>query len=140
MELQFILFPFLFIGMWVFITFLISKGGWSKLAGKFQIEKPPIAKSLGLISGYINKTRYKNALILKYNDEGIFLSVLFLFRLFHPPLFIPWEEIKGTEESKVLLFKFRTLKIGDPVIARIKLNENTFQKLKDALEKHLSER
>lgn len=43
------------------------------------------------------------------NKEGLGISVLFLFRPFHPPLFIPWDQINIGERSRLLLFEGQEL-------------------------------
>lgn len=42
------------------------------------------------------------------NREGLFLAVIPIFRIGHPPLFIPWHDI-STEDRKQLIF-FRAVK------------------------------
>jgi hypothetical protein len=36
---------------------------------------------------------YNNCVTIGANFQGIHLSVLFLFRVGHPPIFIPWEDV-----------------------------------------------
>ena len=44
-------------------------------------------------------TNYNNVLTIGANREGLYLSVLFIFRLGHPPLFIPWTETAFKEKE-----------------------------------------
>ena len=53
---------------------------------------------------------YENCVTLKITDQGLHLSLIFIFRIGHPPLLVPWEEIhvekyKGwlTEYAKLTL-------------------------------------
>jgi hypothetical protein len=39
------------------------------------------------------------------NPNGIYLSVLFIFRIGHPPLFIPWPDVSMREKRFLIFFK-----------------------------------
>jgi hypothetical protein len=73
-------------------------GGWHRLATRFRSaaaingEERRFA-SMTLGSGFF-PARYRNTLFLTVARSGIGLSVLFLLRLLHPPLFIPWAEVE----------------------------------------------
>ena len=87
-------FPFLFAGLWVLVSFIISRAGWAALAANYSTSIPFKGHNVGFISASINGANYNNSLILKYNEVGIYLRPIIFFRLFHRPLFIPWREIK----------------------------------------------
>ena len=124
-------FPFFFIGMWVLVEFIISKMGWSGLASKYKSDTEFIGNRIGIISASINFANYRNVLILKYNDEGIYLKPIILFRLFHPPILIPWSEIKEVRDKRILLFHLKQFIIGDPIVAKLEFYNSTFKKFKD---------
>ena len=121
-------FPFLFIGSWVLISFIISKMGWSNLVSKYKFDNNFIGNNIGMISASINNASYRNSIILKYNNEGIYFKTLFLFRLFHAPFFIPWEEIKNIKNKQFFFTSLVELSIGSPVIAKIKISQSTYSK------------
>ncbi|QIL74542.1 hypothetical protein [Hymenobacter sp. HDW8] len=134
MEYLVYLFPVFFISIWVFVTYIISKFGWSDLVSHYKANDNFVGKRIGLISASINRTNYNNSLLLEYNSEGIYLKPIFLFRLFHDPILIPWKDIKEVRDKKFIFFDFKELIIGDPPVAVIKLNEKTFTKMeKDIL-------
>lgn len=54
---------------------------------------------------------YRNCLRLGANQDGLYLAVLFLFRFMHPPLFVPWSEIKITRK-RGLFGEYVTLTMG----------------------------
>ncbi len=63
--------------------------------------------------------RYHSSLIFSAYDEGIKISIFFLFRLAHPPLFIPWSEFKHVRcDNKLFSQKIR-MTIGKPEITRV---------------------
>lgn len=45
---------------------------------------------------------YGNCLRLGANGDGLYLAVLFLFRFMHPPLLVPWREIKVRRKKRWL--------------------------------------
>ena len=114
MQYSSYIFPFLFRGMWVSATFIISKMGWSDLASKYQTNAVFTGDKAGLISASINNANYKNSLILKYNEEGLYLKPIFLFSLFHKPILIPWEEIKEVRDKKIFFYDLKELIVGIP--------------------------
>ncbi len=98
-------FPFIFIGTWIFVSYMISKMGWDKLAEKFKANDKFEGKRIGLISMTINSGNYKGAVILSYNHQGIYLKTMILLRLFHPAVVIPWSEIKEARDSCLRILK-----------------------------------
>lgn len=124
------IFPFAFIGLWILVTFIFSKLGWAALAANYQFDGVFTGQRIGIISGSINGINYKNSLILMYNDEGLYLKTIFLFRLFHKPVLVPWKEIKTVRDKSMLLFSVKELMVGDPHVARISIPEGVFDKIK----------
>jgi len=126
-------FPFLFIGMWVLISFVLSKKGWADLVTNYTINRSFEGRRVGIITASINSVNYKNSLVLQYNEEGIYLRPVVLFRLFHPPVLIPWKEIKEVRDKKILFISYKELIVGHPFVAAIGLNQNTFRKIEKQL-------
>jgi hypothetical protein len=124
-------FPFFFIGMWILASYSISKKGWQDLAEKYALTGYFTGASVGLISAGINGFQYNNCLILKYNGQGMYLVPIFLFRLFHKPIFIPWNEIKDVRKKKLFFVQLDELIIGDPFVATIRIKESTFRKIEN---------
>ncbi len=122
-------FPLFFIVGGISICYIISKMGWTDLAAKYETSPEFIGTKIGLISANINSANYKNSLILKYNDEGIFLRPIFLFRLFHKPILIPWQEIKSIRTKKNFFSSYNELLIGSPYVATITISNSIFQRL-----------
>jgi len=123
------LFPFFFVGMFVFVMFILSKKGWSDLANRYQFDGVFQGNRYGIISAAINGVNYNNCLMLKYNEQGFYLRPILVFRLFHKAVFIPWREIKDTRDKKVLFVQLKELVIGDPAIAIMQMRYSTFEKI-----------
>ena len=45
-------------------------------------------------------SHYSNVIRMTAADDALFLSVLFLFRVGHPPLRIPWKEIEISQTRR----------------------------------------
>ena len=123
------LFPFFFAGMWVLVSFILSKTGWNNLAQKFRTNDAFHGTRIGIISASINSASYNNSLVLRYNYDGIYLRPVLFFRSFHPPIFVPWSEIKYVRDKKIFLTRLKELVIGDPCIAMITIKASAFNKL-----------
>ena len=97
-----LLFPVFFIGLWALIGLLISfLSGWWVLASRFSTTEQPFGdvKTAGpLFYGVYLRfwTHYSSVVRITAAHDALYLSVLFLFRIGHPPLRIPWNEIRFT--------------------------------------------
>lgn len=85
----------LFITIWVAVSLILSfVGGWRALSREYRaphtVPERGWVERRALFSG---RARYKNILRLTASDTGIYLSVAFPFRIGHPPLFFPWEDL-----------------------------------------------
>jgi len=74
---------------------LISRlGGWNTLSVYYRSPGPFLNKPWRFQSAQMRwLIRYNNCLTIGSNSQGLYLSMLFLFRAGHPPLFIPWTDI-----------------------------------------------
>lgn len=124
-------FPFLFIAGWVGGCFLLSLiGGWWSLATEYKLEGDFDGKKLWFRSGRLGMTGYGACLVLGAGSQGFYLSVLPLFRLGHPPLLIPWQDVEVSEESvfwvKRVVFRFKKvpkIRFALPKQVALKLRE-----------------
>jgi hypothetical protein len=94
--MDFLLFPLL----WVTITFAISLGGWRQLATHYRVTNLPFDANVSSLSyAKMGWADYKNVIRAGACQEGLVLKVFFLFRLFHPPLLIPWSAVGSIQSS-----------------------------------------
>lgn len=98
-----------FVLLWVAISFLISRlSGWGDLASYYSYNGQLVTRKLYLQSGSLRwLTGYRGCLTIGATPEGLYLAVLFLFRMGHEPLFIPWREI--SIRRKNIIFGLRML-------------------------------
>ncbi len=97
-----------FCALWIFITFLISRtGSWHQLSKTYTTSYiPPKEKIIKRQLGKIGIARYKFSLTIAFTDQGLYLSVNKAFRLFHPPLLIPWNKIKNPRKSADIPYRY----------------------------------
>ena len=122
-------FPVIFIPFWVLVCLIISLMGWRELSKKYRFNGKFKGISYGLTSGTINSINYRSSLVMKCNDQGLYLDVFFLFKFFHPAIFIPWKEIRHVQEQKIFFLYYTELTINTPSATKIKLYTNTFKKI-----------
>ncbi|WP_028663861.1 hypothetical protein [Runella zeae] len=89
--------------LWSGIVFLMSYlSGWQRLALKYKT--PLQSKSLYTgISGRIGSVSYNGILRLGFNENGLYLHVMSLFGIGHPPLLFPWSVLKNLHETHFLM-------------------------------------
>lgn len=98
------LFPFAFVTIWCAVVFMLAViGGWSRLAQYYQASSKFEGKTWGFRSGRMGITNYSGCLTIGVNDYGLYLAVFPLFRVGHPPLFIPWYDITTSKSRKFFI-------------------------------------
>src|SRR5215212_11980348 len=132
------LFPFLVIGMFILVMYIMSKMGWDDLVANYEASVPFTGQRVGIISASINSLGYRNSLVLKYNDQVMLLKPVFILRLFHKPIFIPWSEIKEIRDKKILFTNLKQFIIGNPFVAVIGMEKSTFSKIENYLHYKIS--
>jgi hypothetical protein len=101
-----IVFPFMFCGMWIFVSMLISiVGGWKKLAQSYPDSSPKRKYTYTFQSGRMGPANYQGVLKIGADETGLHLAVVVLFRLFHPPLSSPWEDLRQLEFTQIFFTK-----------------------------------
>jgi hypothetical protein len=96
-----------FIGLWVFISLFLSfLGGWQVLGQACRAQDKIEGHRW---RGQSGSTRfgvsYNRCLNITANSIGIGISISLLFRIGHPPLFIPWTDITLREEKFLFFWK-----------------------------------
>jgi hypothetical protein len=78
-------------------------------------------------------TSYGNCLIVGLNPDGIYLSVFFLFRIGHPPLFIPWPDVSMRERRFLFFFKQVELRFAKCSSIPFVISRRLMNRISDAL-------
>ncbi len=85
----------LFPVFWCFISIFLSRtGGWDVLATEYATDLGPPASVSTFQTGRVGFVNYGSCLRIATNDVGLHLSVLLPFRVGHPSLLVPWDDIR----------------------------------------------
>jgi hypothetical protein len=121
-------FAIFFVTLWCFICFLISLlSGWFSLSRRFKKQSEPYGEthSAGPFF-YTVYTRfwshYGSVIRMIAAEDALYLSVLFPFRVGHPPLRIPWNEIK-LSRTKRFWFRYVVLTLGNQEHIPMRISE-----------------
>jgi hypothetical protein len=110
-------FPF-FVLIWLGVSGLLALvSGWWSLATHFRTEDSVQGGTFRFASGSMGArlfpVHYGNCLFVTVNENGFGLAILFLFRMFCPPLFIPWSAIASIEPKRFLLFSYTLVRLRE---------------------------
>lgn len=105
-------FPVVFAGLWISVTWLTAAlGGWRVLAAAYADPTPWAGQALPNRNGWMGLWGYGWSLTMGADHHSLHLSVMAPFRVGHPSLRIPLDEITVTEEPGILgpraLYRFR---------------------------------
>lgn len=121
------------LSIYLVVSFTLSWwSGWALLATKFparrQFDGPRRWGQSGKMRWLCN---YSNCLITGANSEGLYLATIPFFRLFHPPLFIPWREIRVTDSSSIVFHSVH-LELGTQLSLPISISGTAADELRKA--------
>ena len=128
-----LIFPIYFLCLWFLVTATISfVGGWLSLANAYRTRVPFNGTKWRMQSGQMRwLANYKNVLTLGVSPQGLYLASMFLFRFMHPPLLVPWSEIK-VRRKKGWMFETVTLTMGHELAIPLRIRENLAAKLRES--------
>ncbi len=101
MRDYFFLFPLMVPIMLIAIMFVFAKLGWSKLEKVYRFDGLIEGKQITYFSAKVNFVSYNGCLIASSNEFGMYLKTALIFKLFHPRLFMPWDDMIVNEGSKL---------------------------------------
>jgi hypothetical protein len=127
-------FAVFFAGFWCIVCVIISfLSGWYALSTRFRAQTEPYGetKTAGPIFYGVQmrfKVSYGNAVRIITAQDALYLSILFLFRIGHPPLRIPWDEIQFAR-AKFWWLRYVVLTLGNEEKIPMRLSERMARKL-----------
>ena len=128
------LFPVFVVSVWALVSILVSLvGGWQSLARRFGAQAEPYGETRTagpFFYGVQMRSRigYGNVIRITAAEDALYLSVLFLFRIGHPPLRIPWNEIQFGND-KFLWRHYIVLTLGNEEKIPMRISERMADKL-----------
>lgn len=109
--------PVFFVAVWALACLLVgSMSGWSALAARFKKQSEPYGETRSTGPWFYTVymrfwVHYSSVVRITAADDALFLSVLLPFRAGHPPLRIPWNEIRPSR-AKYLCRRYMVLTLG----------------------------
>lgn len=88
-----------FVAFWCLIVKMLSLVGWQRLA-QYEVPRPLPGPRTTVGRATVGGISYKNVLKATAQAEGLSLEAMFLFRVGHPPLLIPWSAIGPVRAEK----------------------------------------
>jgi hypothetical protein len=131
------IFPAYFIALWLLVGAIISfVGGWFSLSKFYRTHVPFNGAKWRGQSGQMRwLANCNNVLTLGTSTDGFYLASMFLFRFMHPPLLIPWSEIK-VRRSKGWFFEYVTFTMGRELAIPLRIRAKTADRLRNGAGKN----
>jgi hypothetical protein len=131
------IFPIYFLCLWLLVAASISfVGGWFSLAKVYRTRVLFEGAKWRMQSGKMRwLVNYNNALTIGVSPQGLYLASMFLFRFMHPPLLVPWNEIK-VRTSKGWVFETVTFTMGRDLAIPLRIRGKLAAKLRGAAGNH----
>lgn len=91
-------YPFAALLVLLFLSAMLSmRSGWRRIAKKFPYREVTEHQKYRFVRMLLGSGQfpvaYGGAVRVRLSPHGLGLSVIFLLRFFHPPMFIPWSEV-----------------------------------------------
>ena len=98
-----------FTTLWILMCFALSLwGGWWQLTDRYRGTPSKAAAKWRFESASMRRmAAYPGCLKISIGREGLGISILFLFRVGHPPLLVPWTDITAHELESLVIKKVR---------------------------------
>jgi hypothetical protein len=106
--------------------------GWYALSRRFRAHSEPYGQTRSAGPFFygvkMRWTNYANVIRIVAAEDAIYISIMFLLRLSHPPLRIPWQEIK-LGRTKILWRRYIVLTLGDEERIPMRISERMARNL-----------
>lgn len=89
------------------------------MALRYRCDDQPAGKAFDWQSARIGWVSYNRVLTLIPTHEGLYLAARFVFRVGHPPLLLPWEELHNFEQKQALALDHIKMDVGKPRITTL---------------------
>jgi len=121
------------VGLWLLICPLSSfMSGWMQLSRRFRAVEKPVGqvRTAGPIfySTYWRLSSHDPFVRLTSADDALHLSIIFALRPFHPPLRIPWDEVRF-EWTGLFVGRWVCLTLGSKEQIPLYFSERTARRL-----------
>ena len=87
--------------------------GWPALARLYPAAAPPAGRNMGFCTGALGRRtfpiRYRRCLRIVLNEQGLYASLMFPFKIGAPAIFVPWSQVRRYEVRRVMRAPIITL-------------------------------
>lgn len=134
---------FIFVAVFWFgaVALMSLTGGWYRLASRFRGSSPVQGEILPFVSMYIRSgvlpVGYRGCINVTISPVGVQLSIFVLFRLLHPPMFIPWSAVEYVRPEELWSLPYVAVSIRGSGV-RLLFTEQVGKKLEQAFEARYS--
>lgn len=121
---------------WCGVVWLVGATGWRRLAARFPAAARPDVTPARVASGTsarLGVVNYNGVLNVGVAPEGLHLAVMALFRVGHPPVLVPWDEIEASPPHREWFREVCTLRLGQPEPLSITLPQHVLDAAADAV-------
>jgi hypothetical protein len=128
-----------FVVMWITVSISLSTiGGWRRLAEYYRLNTPFAGTKWHFRSASFRRfVGYNGVLTVGASPEGLYLSVLFPFRIGHPPLLIPWQHVRKFRPSALSIFSI-PLALGEHDPVRVSLSKRLVHHFEESYGRELA--
>jgi len=122
-----------FVCLWTGISLIISLiGGWFELGRSYRATRPFQGERWRFQDAYLRLlSGYRGVLTVGSSPEGLYLAVIPIFRVGHPPLLISWQDI-SVHQAKVFWVRVYEFNFRQVPSVRLRLKEKVAKKIQDA--------
>jgi hypothetical protein len=119
--------------LWLLVAAGVSLiGGWFSLAKVYRTRATFNGAKRRMQSGRMGwLANYNNVLTMGASQQGLYLASMFLFRFMHPPLLVPWNEIK-VRRSTGWVFEYVTFTMGRDLAIPLRIREKLAANLRES--------
>ena len=125
--------PIYFLCLWLLVGATISVvGGWFSLAKIYRTQVASDGTKWKMQSGQMRwLANYNNVLTIGVSQQGLYLASMFLFRFMHPPLLVPWGEIK-VRRKKGWVFEYVIFTMGHDLAIPLRIRAKLAARLRES--------
>ncbi|MGA3343927.1 MAG: hypothetical protein ABSC76_03570 [Terracidiphilus sp.] len=126
--------PVFILASLILVSYIISfVGGWYALSRRFRAQSEPYGEPRRagpfFYEVYLRFwTRYSSIIRIAATGDALYLSILFPFRIGHPPLSIPWNEVQFGR-TRFLWRRYVLLTLGEQERIPMRISERMARKL-----------
>jgi hypothetical protein len=126
------IFPF-FLMVWIGAGVVVAKiSGWGELSRCYRSGSPFDGRRWRFRNGRMRLAMgYNNCLAIGSSPQGLYLAVLFIFRVGHPPLFVPWQDI-SVKMGKTLWWRWTEFRFRQAPRVHLKIKGSLGDEIKSA--------